>query len=72
LSRSKLRRNDALPDLLAGQGPLRVEEGGDEIDETLQAVHATNPAPTYSEAMSFSTRSSRALKGSLQRTVRCA
>ena len=57
---------DALADLASGQGMRGVDQGGHQVDQTFQSVHG------YSEAMSFSTRSSRNLKGSLQSTVRCA
>src|SRR4030088_1407765 len=57
-----------------------LQQGGNQVDESLQPVHGPEPnerdpspgRPFYREAISFSTRSSRDLKGSLQSTVRWA
>ena len=69
--------------LLAGEGPAGLEQGGDEVHESLETVHRMEPTKravgggatvlaAYSEAINFSTRSSFDLNGSLYNTVRWA
>ena len=48
------------------------DHAGDDLGHGVLGVGRHSAPSGHREAMSFSTRSSRALKGSLHRTVRCA
>ena len=60
---------DPRPQLVGGEGPGGLEQGADEVEEPFELVQRSD---RHSEAMSFSTRSSRDLNGSLHSTVRWA